>query len=47
VELDDNEEVTESVGNERVTEDKDSEEKSEFEVLVDEINNLIEINKKE
>lgn len=47
VELDDNEEVTESVNNERVIEDEDNEEKSEFEVLNDEINNLIEINIKE
>lgn len=44
VELDDNEEGTESVNNERVIEDEDNEEKSEFEVLNDEINNLIEIN---
>ena len=47
VELDDDEEVIESANNERVIEDEDSEEKSEFEVLNDEINILIEINIKE
>lgn len=44
VELVDDDEVTKIVENERVTEEEDNEEKSEFEVLVDEINNLIEIN---
>lgn len=42
VELDDDEEVIEFVNNERVIEDEDNEEKSEFEILNDEINNLIE-----
>lgn len=47
VELDDDEEDTESANNERVIEDEDNEEKSEFEVLNDEINNLIENKQKE
>lgn len=47
VELDDNEEVTQFVENERVIEDENSEEKSDFEVLLDDINNLIEYKQKE